>query len=421
MTTRIPKRILAHVLDAPWAITPEGLHTILRIAYREGEAPEALEARLGRPLDNTRSVSVRDGVATIPVIGPMVRHASLFSAISGATTYEELATDLTAALDDAKVRAIVLHFDSPGGEVTGAAELAAMIRAANDRKPVVAFIEGLGASAAYWLAAAAGDVVVSSTAIVGSIGVRTTIVDSRDALAAKGVKQHEIISSQSPGKAADPATTDGRARIQATVDALAAAFIADVAKYRGITDDEVIADFGGGDVLVGAAAVAAGMADRLDTYEGVLASLASQSSRTAASLRFGAATPAQEQITMTKDSIAAEHPTWVGEWRAEGATAERERLAAIDALPAKGHEALVTAAKKDPAATAATLAQQILTAEATQRAAQVIALKADEEQTKVPGAPNAEAPKSTPESAERERGRGIAARFLGKPSTQTRS
>ncbi|NKC02429.1 hypothetical protein HED55_00535 [Ochrobactrum haematophilum] len=76
-----------------------------------------------------------------------------------------------------------------------------------------------------------------------------------------------------PGKRTDLSTDEGRARIQRTIDALAEVFIATVADGRGVKPDDVIAKFGGGDVLIGSAAVAAGMADRIGNFEAVIKEL----------------------------------------------------------------------------------------------------------------------------------------------------
>lgn len=391
MSTRIPSLVRAHVVDSPWAITEDSLATILTIVDRENETVEAVAAKLGRPLDNTHAVSVRDGVATIPVDGPLFKRADFFSAISGATTYEQIATDLTAALEDPKVSAIILAIDSPGGEVTGVSELAQLIRAATERKPVIAHIEGLGASAAYWLAAAATEVVTGDTGILGSIGVRMTITDRRDADSAKGTKVHDIVSSQSPSKASDPATEGGRARIQATVDALAGVFIGEVARYRGVTEETVLSQFGQGGVLVGADAVTAGLADRVASYEVVLAGLAGRPPRSSATYRPGATHHQESRMEkLTAEQLAAEYPEFVAACRAEGATAERDRIVAIESLPHTGHEALVAAAKKDPTLTAGHVAQQILAAEQVTREARLAALRGAEKGEQPAPAPTAD-------------------------------
>jgi len=201
---------------------------------------------------------VRDGTAVIPIDGPIFRRANLFTEISGATSTEILATDLQSAIDNSLVRRIVLEIDSPGGEATGIAELAAMIHASP--KPITAYVDGIGASAAYWLAAAAHEMVVSSTALVGSIGVVASYRPETDG-------PIKVISTQSPLKQASPDTKAGRAETQRVIDELAAVFIADVARYRATDPETVMRDFGRGGLLVGAAAVAASMADRVGTFE----------------------------------------------------------------------------------------------------------------------------------------------------------
>lgn len=277
-------RALDLAASVPWAIRPEALEAILAIAAREdipqeivasvmsSGSPEAVSARLGKPLDNTHAVSIRDGVAVIPVGGPIFRHANLFAEISGATTTEAIARDLTTALENPAVRSILLEIDSPGGEVAGISELAHMIRAAHERKPVTAYVDDLGASAAYWLAAAAGDIVAAPTAVLGSIGVVAVMKDP----AKKKSTDLEFVSSLSPNKRPDLTTEAGKAQIQATVDALADVFFADVARYRGVDIDTVHSDFGQGGVFVGQQAVDAGLADRVGSFEQTLRDLADQ-------------------------------------------------------------------------------------------------------------------------------------------------
>jgi signal peptide peptidase SppA len=269
MSERPAPHVWAYAVATSWAILPERLPAIFEIAARENLDLEAVAAKLGRPLDNARAATVRDGIAVIPVEGTIFPRASLFAQISGGVAADEIARDLRAALDDPGVAGIVLNVDSPGGDVNGVAEVAAMIHAARDRKPIVAYVRDLGASAAYWLACAASEVVVASTALVGSIGIVGTVADPTK----QTTRSIEFVSSQSPLKRADPTTQAGAGRIQARVDELAALFIADVAAYRGVTPERVAADFGQGDVLVGQKAVDAGLADRVGSFEGVIAEL----------------------------------------------------------------------------------------------------------------------------------------------------
>jgi signal peptide peptidase SppA len=270
MSDRPATRVRAAVLAAPWMMTPEMVSTVLSIADRDNATPEAVAAQLGRPLDNTRAVELRGPVAVIPVEGVITRYASIFSEISGGVSIETLATDLRAALDNPAVSAIVLAIDSPGGEANGVGEFAAMVRAADATKPVTAYVGGMAASAGYYIASAAGEIVASPDAILGNIGVIMGVPDPEK----RGSRTIDFISSQSPHKRPDPRTEGGRSRLQATVDALADVFIGAVAQYRGITPEAVQAI--GGDILVGQAAIDAGLADRLGSFEGVIAQLTEQ-------------------------------------------------------------------------------------------------------------------------------------------------
>lgn len=280
-------RILARIRASAWAIQPDVLETILMIAERQNMTPEAVATQIGRPLNNTYDVEMRGSVAILPVMGPLFRYANLFTDISGATSYDLLARDFAAAVADRTVSAILLNIDSPGGEVTGLAEFADQIFNARGSKPIVAYVGGSGASAAYWIASAADEVVISETSGLGSIGTVAEVVNTKGRDEKAGIVRHEFVSSQSPNKRLDPATPDGASRIQARIDAMSDVFIAKVARNRGISTDQVLQEFGQGDIFIGQAAVTAGLADRVGSYEGVISELqqgvfTGQDNRTAA-------------------------------------------------------------------------------------------------------------------------------------------
>ncbi|MBB3822242.1 signal peptide peptidase SppA [Xanthomonas arboricola] len=221
---------------------------------------------------------MRDGVAVIPVTGPVFRYANMFTEISGATSTQLLATDLQAALDNPYVKAVVLEFNTPGGEASGIGELSDTIHAARGAKPIVAYVGDLAASAGYWLASACDEVVIAETGMVGSIGVVMSYLDTSERDAKAGVRTLEIVSSQSPDKRLDPKTDAGRGKVQTIVDALAEVFVSSVARNRDVPVDTVLADFGRGGVLLGADAVKAGMADRIGSLEAVITELAGSAS-----------------------------------------------------------------------------------------------------------------------------------------------
>lgn len=375
--------------STPWAIQPEALEEIISIAERRNESPEAVAARLGRELDNTQTTEIRNGVAIVPVSGPLFRYANLFTQISGASSYDVLARDFTAALENPDVSAILLNIDSPGGDANGNSEFSDMVYAARGKKPVWAYVGGMGASAAYWIASSAEQVIISDTSILGSIGVVVGVTDRKEADAKSGVRNYEIVSTQSPYKRVDPGTDTGRSKIQEMIDALAGVFVAKVARNRGVSEETVLSDFGQGGVFVGQAAVNAGLADRIGSFEGVLAEI--RAATTAANVGmnspFIAASITSGVEIMNIEKLRAEHPALVEQIEAEAragvqvpdvaaaeaasATAERERvLGILGCDEAKGREKLAMTLVKRPGMTAAD-AVEILAASPVEKSAGV--------------------------------------------------
>jgi ClpP class serine protease len=275
-------RLLNFYASKSWAILPETLEEMRRIYVanlerrQSGEELdlEALAAKMGRPLDNTRTGKQREnGAAIIPVSGPIFRYANLFTEMSGATSIEILATDFQQALSDPSIERIIFDINSPGGEVDGTSEMAQHIVAARGLKPITAYASHLCASAAYWLASACDEIVCADTASLGSIGVACRVRLSKDN------QSMDVISSQSPNKRLDPSTETGLMKIKAHVDSLAKVFIETVAKNRGMTPESVIEKGQGGSLLVGQDAVDAGLADRVGTLECIIAGTSSSSSQ----------------------------------------------------------------------------------------------------------------------------------------------
>ncbi len=307
MSERKPaKRALTALFTARWAITKDALETMVAIASRQNLDPDAVAAELGRDLDNTRTVTVRNGVATIPVTGPLFRFANMFTEVSGATSIDALSADFQMALDSPRVNAIVLAIDSPGGEVDGVSEFAQMVFDARGMKPIVAHVDGLGASGAYWIASAADQIVASDTSLLGSIGVLTTLLDTSVADEMAGIRFIDIVSSQSPNKTIDPNNKEDLARVQSVVDELADIFIMAVARNRSVSKKTVLSDFGQGDVLVGRSAVKARLADRVGKFEDLHAQLeAATGSQPQLSLGRSAATPSLKRLALAATASPA--------------------------------------------------------------------------------------------------------------------
>ena len=334
----------------PWLMLPADLDNLMAIADRQGD-PEALEARLGRPLDNTRAVTMRDGIAVIPVTGPIMRYANLFTRISGATSTQELATDLQTALDNPQVKGILLNMDSPGGEANGINELGDMIYAARGKKPIKAYAGGSLASGAYWLASAADEVVIDDTALVGSIGV---VVEVAIRKAVDGEKRYTITSSNAPNKRPDLETEEGRGEIAKSINALGEVFAAKVARNLGVDPEQVPAMGDHGGLRVGAAAVEAGLAHRLGSLESLITEMAKSAAtprklsmttvKTTAELHAALAAGADPQTIQIAAAEQVDTAAIKTAAAAEAVTAERARIKGINELSAKGFEKEIEAA-----------------------------------------------------------------------------
>lgn len=297
---------MAALLGQAWAITPAGFEAVLaaadRLASGEVEAVagtrEAVSATAEESAEYSWRLRIREGVGHIRVYGPLVSTSSWLSWYFDC--YDVLANEITMALADPRVRALVLTFDSPGGHVNGCQELARIVRAARGTKPIVAFVEGDACSAAYWVASACDEIVTGETSLLGCLGAQVAYLDDSKYFENWGLREIVITSSQTPEKNRPPTDDSGRRVWQQMVDDIADVFLNTVAEYRGTDRATVDAEFGQGAVLVGARAVAAGLADRVGTYETLHAELASGTWRGAS--REGdadstAATAAQHEET----------------------------------------------------------------------------------------------------------------------------
>lgn len=386
---------------AYWAMDPDALRGFLRLLSSAQTIPparslQAIDAQPGAPLAGTQLATTREGVVTIPIRGVLFQFENFFTALGLGTAMETIARDLEVARHASDVRGILLAIDSPGGELGGTQETAALIAETNQTTPVLAHISSMGSSGAYWLASQAESISIGSTGLAGSIGVRTTILDDSEALKRAGLQEIVIVSSQSPRKDLDATTDAGRADLQAIVDRLAEPFLAEVARGREVNLETVLMEFGQGGVFVGSEAVAAGLVDHVETFAGSQARFVAQPSRSprATAIRTLSrrsshqesrlmSSPLQGEVTVAE--LEAAYPAVLTALRQQiatiarldGATAERARILAIQALSSPGVETLVAEAVQDPAATSATLAERILVAQRDQRAERLAQLSAD--------------------------------------------
>jgi protease-4 len=144
---------------------------------------------------------------------------------------------------DSSVKAIILHIDSPGGAAAPSQEIYHEVLKIRDekKKPIVAAIESVGASGAYYIASGTGKIYANDASVVGSIGVIMEWTNYGDLLSWAKMKP-EVIHAGSLKDAGDPThaiTPEERTYFQGLVDNMYGQFITDVANGRHLPVDQI--------------------------------------------------------------------------------------------------------------------------------------------------------------------------------------
>ena len=278
MTTELSyPRIRRAIAETPWAIVPEKLADIMAmVAIRAAGGTltdEEIAQRIGAAMARPRPTSRAPDIAVLLLVGTISHRMGMMSRSSGGTSVEEFQQAFRDAVADPQVSAIVIDVDSPGGAVAGVDELAAEIYRARGTKPITAVVNTLMASAAYWIASAADQVVITPSGEAGSIGVIAAHEDQSAWYERMGVKVSLVTAGRYKGEnnPFEPLTDEGREAIQARVDESYGRFTRAVARHRGVAVETVRAEFGEGRMFGAREAVRRGMVDRVATLDAVLA------------------------------------------------------------------------------------------------------------------------------------------------------
>lgn len=232
----------------PWAILPAHLEMLaqaiqsLNLGSHLQEVSEGKNAVLmagsGADWYSDYTMLTEDGIAVTAALGTLMKHRA---SMSRNTSTVALRRSIRAAAIDDRVKGIMVAVDSPGGTVAGTKDLAADIAAAAQIKPVHAYIEDLGASAAYWISSQASHLSAGPTALVGSIGTFAVVHDLSKLAEEQGVKVHVVKAGDHKGTGV-PGTevTDGQlAEMQRMIDGLNEHFLAGVQAGRGLSQATV--------------------------------------------------------------------------------------------------------------------------------------------------------------------------------------
>lgn len=272
------EHVLAYVTETPWAILPEKMRDISGVlSFRVAGgvySREEIEAKLSAA---TPGAPVRPaaGVAVIPIHGTIAHRMGGMAMSSGGASTEALGKMIAQAASDTSIGTILYDINSPGGTVTGVAELAERMFALRGHKRQVAAVNGMAASAAYWLAAQADEIVSMPSGVAGSIGVFTSHADLSKALENEGINVTLISAGKHKveGHPYGPLSDEARDVMQGRVDAAYTQFVSDVARGRGVSADDVRQGYGEGRALTAPEAKKAGLIDRIETIDATMARL----------------------------------------------------------------------------------------------------------------------------------------------------
>jgi signal peptide peptidase SppA len=174
------------------------------------------------------------------------------------------------------IKGIILNIDSPGGEGFAAMEFSRLVKAI--QKPIIAFIDDLSASAAYWITASTDWVVANSKAArIGSIGTYVTLADYEEFYKQKGIRLVEIYADKSTDKNKayyDAIKKGDFSLIKQDVNKFNEIFLQSVAVSRNeeINPDQKI--WGTGKLFDAEDAIKIGLIDEIATWEDTIVSFA---------------------------------------------------------------------------------------------------------------------------------------------------
>ena len=271
--------ILAEIFSGAWLISNERsaayasilLSLIKGENFSEGDSAIARERNRSYVISGACDQKQRFGfsdtnipegsVAVIPIRSEILK----YDQPCGPRGTQSILTDVISADQNPNIKSILLIVDSPGGQVTGTDLLADAI--SNSTTPVVAYIEGMAASAAYWIISGASKIIASSDLDrIGSIGTMLMVEDLKPALEAQGVKFHEVYASLSVDKNKDfNQVLDGNyeAYQKNVLDVINSKFLSSIKTNRHAVEDSTLT----GKIYFAPEAIALGLIDEIGSLD----------------------------------------------------------------------------------------------------------------------------------------------------------
>ena len=261
-------RIKGSLVNTPHLIEQNSFNSIMEYVNQRIEGniditPEASSSDTGRYayVDDTKT-------GVMHVTGPLTYRTSGWEALCGGTSYEMLKEQMEYFVASG-AKTVAMMVDSGGGEAHGMMDSANYLRKLADDNgiKIVAYVDGMNASAAYGISCIADEIIMSSDSMVGSIGVLIQLYNDSKSLEMQGYERTFITA----GKDKVPYAADGSFteafidRLQTQVDTLYEGFTSHVATHRSL-DIQSVKDTEA-NVFMAEEALKLGLADKVMTVE----------------------------------------------------------------------------------------------------------------------------------------------------------
>jgi len=301
-----------------WAINPDKKPSMAQLRQAFDAKDDNNSTRLKA---NKYEPRILDGVGIVPITDALYTR-----------DYHLINYHIDQMNKDSSVGAILLDINSPGGMVDGAIECASII--SKSKKPVFAYVEGSGCSAAYLLASAASKIIATPSSSIGSIGVQGSWTNTEGLLAKLGIQKVYFHSKNAGKKNLSPGTDEGKAAYAKMLDETWDLFAGAIAKNRNVDIATIIEKYGQGEVFLASEAKEKGLVDAIvDDFDACIEMIRP-------SIAGGTGEGMANELITTREALTTTYPTLVAQVAedariagvAEGAKAEQTRSAGLLAL-----------------------------------------------------------------------------------------
>lgn len=239
-------RLSKSILDQPQFITPERFEEIadiLTTVDRSQLYSEAIKAE--KEGGGNQGLDLAEtNVGVLRIEGALTNKPTMFGALCGLTSYQELIEQAEELVQMENINTIMMLQDSGGGEAFNMFDASMRVKELcnNAGKKLVAYVDGISASASYGWSAVADEIIVHPNAMVGSIGVVVRLTNTNKAEKDLGIETTYITAGASkvPFDKEGEFREDFKQDLQDRVDELYLGFVSHVAKARGISEDSVM-------------------------------------------------------------------------------------------------------------------------------------------------------------------------------------